>query len=152
MAVDGIDADLAPASAYPSQREAAEMIGISESALSRSEVQAIQAGRGRHYRPTDVLDLTAHYRQRTLNEVAGMLIARAEQCGDDAAARVRDDIENYFAALQPPEVDRSLFLEEARRTLPRRLYEQVLRAYEDGSVESIEAQYADTSAHVAATS
>jgi hypothetical protein len=127
--------DVPVARAYPSQREAAKLLGVSETRLSRSsDFEAITAGaRSKHYAPTVLLEAAAFYRRRSLNEVAGDLIAYTVEHAPEYEQDVRADIESFFASRATPPINREQFLEEARRTLPRRLYGQIKRAYEHGS-------------------
>ncbi|MGO9321166.1 MAG: hypothetical protein ACLQBY_10255 [Solirubrobacteraceae bacterium] len=126
--------DIPVARAYPSQREAAELLGVKEARLSRSDFEPIPAGaRSKHYPPRVLLEAAAFYRERSLNEVAGDLIAYATQHAPDHADQVRAEVEDFFGSRATPSIDREQFLEQARRTLPRRLYTQIKRAYENGS-------------------
>jgi hypothetical protein len=136
------DRDIPVARASPSQREAAKLLGISEARLSRSEFEPIPAGaRSKHYSPRVLLEAAAFYRERSLNEVAGDLVAYASQHAPEHAEVVREEVEDFFSSRATPPIDPERFLEEARRTLPRRLYAQIKRAYEDGS-DDVEINFA----------
>jgi len=132
-----IDVDIPIAVAYPSQRETASILRVSESSLSRAAtngVEPLQVGdRGRRYSPQMILQLATHYRKRSLNEVAGDIVAYANEHAPDYEPEIRTEVENFFAARTTPPIDKQRFLEEARRTLPRRLYEQIKRAYDEGA-------------------
>jgi hypothetical protein len=104
-------------------------------------VPAVATGRGRHYSPTSVLTLAARYRRRTLNEVAGSLMDRTRRLAPESTDAVRAEIEKFFADRPSPAIDRDRFLDEARRSLPRRLFEQVQRAYADGSVDALKDEF-----------
>lgn len=123
--------DKLPVLAYPSQREAAAMLDVSESTLSRSEAPAITVGsRGRRYRPSAILAEAAKHKRRSLNEVAAELIRYANEREPERAVEVRREVEEFFEERQRPPVDAERFLKEARQTLPPRLYAQVKRAYD----------------------
>jgi hypothetical protein len=110
------------------------MLGVSEARVSRSTFDAIPVGgRSKHYRPRVVLEAAASYRQRSLNEVAGDLVAYAATNAPEHEADVRQEVEDFFATRVTPPIDKERFLDQARRTLPRRLYTQIKRAYEHGS-------------------
>jgi hypothetical protein len=131
MIIETDETHIAVAKAYPSQAAAAKMLAISEAQLSRSEHRALPAGaRGRHYSPRTILEAAVEYRRRSLNEVAGDLIAYAAKHAPEHEDEIREDVEEFFAEQQTPEINRDKFLEEARRTLPARLYTEVKRAYD----------------------
>jgi len=135
--------EVAVAVAYPSQTAAAKMIGISDAQLSRSSFPAHRAGgRGKHYAPRVVLEAAADYRRRSLNEVAGELIAYAEESAPEYKQRVREEVEEFFANRPAPAIDPDKFLEEARQTLPSRLYAHVKRAYEQGRRDDLALNFA----------
>ena len=131
------DLDIPIAVAYPSQRETAKILRVSESSLSRSKADVAEAfhvgDRGRRYSPRMILELAAHHRKRSLNEIAGDIVAYASAHAPDYEPRVRAEVEDFFAARATPPIDKQRFLEEARRTLPRRLYEQIKHAYDEGA-------------------
>lgn len=135
-----LEEDLPYAKVYPSQREVARMLGIRESRLSKAQAGSVTVGgRGRHYAPGVVLGLAATYRQRTLNEVAGSLMEFIRESAPDYEPWMAQQLESFFAKRTLPAVDPARFLEEARRTLPRRLFEQVRNAYSEDSDASGEA-------------
>lgn len=129
------DLNIPIAVTYPSQRETAKMLGVSESSLSRSKIDGIEpynvGERGRHYSPKMILELAAHHRKRSLNEVAADIMAYSNAHSPEYEPQVRAEVEDYFAARATPAIDRQRFLEEAKRTLPRRLYEQIKNAYDE---------------------
>lgn len=136
MSTAQVDETLIPvAVAYPSQSVTARILGISEAQLSRRKFEYVPAGgRGKHYRPRVVLEAAEIYRRRSLNEVAGDLIAYAVERAPEAYRQeVRQEVEDFFATRGSSSIDRERFLAEAQRTLPRRLYAQVKRAYDHGS-------------------
>jgi hypothetical protein len=126
------DLDIPVAVAYPSQRQTAKLLGIKESRLSRANGEAIKLPGGVRFPPRVVLELGAAFRQRSLNEVAGDLLEHVHQHAPDYEEHVRSEIDEFFANRSTGPLDPDRFLEEARRTLPRRLFEQVRRAYEAG--------------------
>jgi hypothetical protein len=120
---------------YPSQREAASMLRVSASALSRfDQVESVQVGgRGKHYSPAAVLVAGTFYKKRSLNEIAAELMDYARQHGsDEAMASAKSEIDDFFVNRTADPVDRDLFLRQARRSLPGPLYREVKRAVEHG--------------------
>jgi hypothetical protein len=132
-----IDSEAPPLVVYPSQREAAKILRISESTLSRSSATGLPSGeRGRRYSARTVLEEAAKHRRRSLNEVAADLMAYARAHSPEAAQVVEGEIQDFFGSRERPHVEPEHFLAEARRSLPRRLYEQVKHAYEEGLEEA----------------
>lgn len=129
----GQDEAAVPPSAYPNQREAARMLGISESTLSRrSDLATIPVGeRERRYPTVSVLGAASFYKKRTLNQVAGDLLSHAAAADPAYRDLVQEEIDHYFKQRVPP-LDPQRFLDEARRTLPRHLYDRVLQTYQVG--------------------
>lgn len=128
------------ATQWPNQRETAEMLGISESTLSRrTDLDFETAGHARHYRPTTILQAGAIYKRRSLNELAAELIAFAQKNGgEEYAEQVRAEVDEFFANRPGVPVDRERFLKEAQRALPRRLFREVQRAFDQGVTEEPE--------------
>ncbi len=124
--------DLPVAAVYPSQRETAKILGIKESRLSRANDGAIRVSGGIRFPPQLVLELAAKYRESSLNEVAGALLEHVRANAPEHEDHIKAEIDEFFATLSSPPLDPERFLDEARRTLPRRLFEQVRRAYEEG--------------------
>jgi hypothetical protein len=130
------DGDLAAVvPTYPSQREAASMLHISASVLSRfDQVESVQVGgRGKHYSPAAVLAAGTFFKKRSLNEIAAELMDYARQHGsEEAIALAKSEIDGFFVNRTADPVDRDLFLKQARRSLPGPLYREVKRAVEHG--------------------
>lgn len=118
--------------AYPTLRQAARMIGVHASSLSRRELPVEHAGREARLAPRLVLELAAHYRRRDEYEVGGALVDHALAHAPDHVAEVEAEIERYFEETgdRDAALDTGGFLEEARRRLPPALYAQVERAYQ----------------------
>ncbi|HEU4906671.1 MAG TPA: hypothetical protein VFT19_11245 [Solirubrobacterales bacterium] len=138
------DVDLV--AAWPNQHVAAEMLGVSGSTLSRrDDLEFEVAGaRTRHYRPAAVLRAAAYYKRRSLNAVAAKLIAHArEHGGEDRAGEVQTEVDAFFAQRPSEPVDRERILREARRALPRQLYLEVQRAFEQDVAGEPELQGAE---------
>jgi hypothetical protein len=139
--------DLEPVTAFPTQREVAAMLRVGESRLSKLNAERITVSpREVRYRPRVVLELAAHYRKRSLNEVAGDLVSYAQEHAPELLENVRQEIEDFFANRATPPVDRAVFLQEARRTLPRRVFEQVRKAYDVGGAQGEPLEFVSASA------
>lgn len=117
--------------AYPTLRQAARMIGVHASSLSRRDLPVEHAGREARLSPQLVLELAAHYRRRDEYEVGGALLDHALAHAPDHVAEIEAEIEHYFEKTgeRDAPLDGESFLEEARRHLSPRLYAQVERAY-----------------------
>ncbi|HUP24344.1 MAG TPA: hypothetical protein VNB06_15540 [Thermoanaerobaculia bacterium] len=117
--------------AYPTLRQAARMIGVHASSLSRRDLPVEHAGREARLSPRLVLELAAHYRRRDEYEVGGALLDYALARAPDRVGEVEAEIEHYFQETgeRDAPLDRESFLEEARRHLSPALYAQVERAY-----------------------
>ena len=98
-----------------------------QSTLSRREDVHTEHHGERELRipPREVLRLADVYRRRPINAVAGELLALARRRDVTLAEDVRVEVDAYFAGRVPAQIDRSGFLAEAKRMLPRALYEQV---------------------------
>jgi hypothetical protein len=117
--------------AYPTLRQAARMIGVHASSLSRRELPVEHAGREARLPPRLVLELAAHYRRRDEYEVGGALVDYALAHAADYVGEIEAEIEHYFEETSDRDarLDTVSFLEEAHRRLPPALYAQVKRAY-----------------------
>jgi hypothetical protein len=118
--------------AYPTLRQAARMIGVHASSLSRRELPVEHAGREARLSPRLVLELAAHYRRQDEYEVGGALVDYALAHAPDHVGAIEAEIERYFEETgdRDAPLDTVSFLEEARRRLPAALYAQVERAYQ----------------------
>jgi hypothetical protein len=122
--------------AYPTLRQAARMIGVHASSLSRRELPVEHAGREARLAPRLVLELAAHYRRRDEYEVGGALVDHALANAPDHVAEIEAEIERCFEETSDRDtaLDTQGFLHEARRRLPQALYAQVERAYQANQV------------------
>jgi len=117
--------------AYPTLTEAARLLGVSASTLSRRDDLVVERMGERDKRvPTgEAMRLAAVYRKRSLGEVAADLIARAREQSPQHAEHVQEEIERFFEQREPLVLSDGAFLAEAERALPAELYKQVRRVY-----------------------
>lgn len=113
--------------AYPTLTEAALMIGVSPSTLSRRKrlKNEQSGGRDRRLRPRVVLSEASHFGRRSLAAVGESLIAYAVENVQEAETAVRNEVSSFLgrAGGAPTievefDVDVDEFLENARRILP----------------------------------
>ncbi len=123
-----------PLIAYPTLTEAARLLGVSASTLSRrDDLRAERMGeRDRRVPAIEVMRLAAVYRKRSLNEVAADVVEYAEQHAPEQAATVEDQVQRFFAERRGRAPSEGAFLDEARRALPAELYREVERVYRAG--------------------
>lgn len=116
--------------AYPNLTEAAAILGVSPSTLSRrADLGAERRGeRDLVLSPRQVLRLAGVYRKRSLNEVAQDLIDHAEALSPESRREVEGEVETFFEARTPAAQDRDAFLRTAQVLLPGALYERVEKA------------------------
>jgi hypothetical protein len=121
--------------AYPTLTEAARLLGVSASTLSRrDDLQCERMGeRDKRVSAGEVMRLAAVYRKRSLGEVAADFIARARERAPEHAEHVREEVERFFEQSEHPALSAGEFLAEAERALPADLYEQVRRVYRASS-------------------
>jgi len=117
--------------AYPTLTEAARLLGVSASTLSRRDdlVCERMGERDKRIPAGEVMRLAVVYRKRSLGEVAADLIVRARERSPRDAEHVQEEIERFFEQSESPAVSEGAFLAEAKRALPAELYEQVRRVY-----------------------
>jgi hypothetical protein len=121
--------------AYPNLTEAARLVGVSVATLSRQKLHGVRAG-GRDIRlsPTEVMAQADFFKRRPLSQVAGELVQRAHDVAPEVAIHVLDEVDRVLStrpSLRPrAAVD---FLAEARRVLPRRLFAQIARYYQESA-------------------
>jgi hypothetical protein len=117
--------------AYPTLTEAALLLGVSASTLSRRDdlVCERMGDRDKRVPAREVMRLAAVYRKRSLGEVAADLIGRALERSPEHAEHVREEVERFFEQSRPAVLSEREFLAEAERVLPAELYEQVRRIY-----------------------
>jgi DNA-binding transcriptional regulator YdaS (Cro superfamily) len=120
-----------PLIAYPTLTEAARLLAVSASTLSRrDDLRAERMGeRDRRLPAGEVMRLAALYRKRSLNEVAADVVDYAAQHAPKQATAVEGQIEAFFAEHQAQAL-KGAFLDEARRALPDELYREVERVYQ----------------------
>jgi hypothetical protein len=104
--------------AYPNITEAAKMLGVSASTLSRRDDLAGEARGERDVvlAPAEVLRLGAIYRKRSLNDVAQALLDLAERADPQERRIVEAELEAYFAGDTLVD-ERQELLRRARRLL-----------------------------------
>jgi hypothetical protein len=116
---------------YPTLSEAARLLGVSASTLSRRDdlVCERMGERDKRIPAGEVMRLAVVYRKRSLGEVAADLIGRARERSPRDAEHVQEEIERFFEQSESPALSEGAFLAEAKRALPAELYEQVRRVY-----------------------
>jgi hypothetical protein len=117
--------------AYPTLTEAARLLGVSASTLSRrGDLVVEQMGeRDKRIPVGEVMRLAVVYRKRSLGEVATDLIARVRESSPQHAEHVQEEVERFFEQREPSVLSDGTFLAEAKRALPAELYEQVRQVY-----------------------
>lgn len=122
--------------AYPTLRQAAKMIGVTTSSLSRRPLDFEQTGREKRLPPTTVLELAAYYRKRDEYEVGGALVDYALEHAEEFVPQVEAEVDGYLRATADRDapLDSDRFLAEARRSLPDDVYETVERIYRSTTV------------------
>jgi hypothetical protein len=118
---------------YPNLTEAAHLLGVSVATLSRQKLNGIRMG-GRDIRlsPTEVLAHADFFKRRPLTEVAGELVERAYKVAPEVADNVVAEVDKVLSARPSLRSGTAIhFLAEARRVLPRRLYAQIARYYQE---------------------
>ncbi|MFI4978120.1 MAG: hypothetical protein ACHQC8_05545 [Solirubrobacterales bacterium] len=118
--------------AYPTLTEAARVLGVSASTLSRRDDLVVErmGERDKRVPAGEVMRLAVVYRKRSLGEVAADLIGRARERSPQHAEHVQEEVERFFEQSVPSVRSESEFLAEAERALPADLYEQVRRVYQ----------------------
>lgn len=123
--------------ALPTFSEAAELIGIDPSGISRAvkrlEIQPLRWGnREKHLQVADVLRIAQGANRYSLEEVAGELLDRVERDHPEQMPGIRTEIDEFFAALAPraatPEDE---FIAQLRSTVPPDAAEQLIELYLD---------------------
>lgn len=81
---------------YPTMSQAAKMLGVAPSTLSRRPdvVTHARGDRDTVLLPAEVLRLGRIYRKRSINEVAADLVDHAAQHGE----RIEDEVDEFFEA------------------------------------------------------
>ena len=117
--------------AYPTLTEAARLLDVSASTLSRRDDLVVErmGERDKRIPAGEVMRLAVVYRKRSLDEVAADLIARVRESSPQHAEHVQGEVERFFEQREPPVLLDGAFLAEAERALPAELYKQVRRVY-----------------------
>lgn len=117
--------------AYPTLTEAARLLGVSASTLSRRDdlVCERMGERDKRISAAEVMRLATIYRKRSLGEVAVGLIGRVRERSPQDTEQVQEEVERFFEQSESTAVSEGEFLAEAKRALPAELYEQVRRVY-----------------------
>jgi hypothetical protein len=111
--------------------EAAKMIGVHASTLSReSELVAVAAGgRDKRLAPSDVLELAEYHKRRSLNDVAEDLITHARNVDPSCVEAVEQEVEDYFAGRQGSTSGKDALFADLERVLPPELFRKVRAMY-----------------------
>jgi hypothetical protein len=128
-----VSRDELAATAYPSLRQAAELIGVNASTLSRrKDVARVRAGQEVRMPAREVIRLAAVYRRRPLSEVAAALVARAQRFPGSAREAVTTEVDQALELHQAPPteptIDMKAFLSAADSLLPAHLAFEVRTA------------------------
>lgn len=120
--------------AYPTLSQAADMLGVTASTLSRREDLVFErmGERDKRIPAREVLRQAAIHRRRSINAVAADLVEYAQRHAPESAQVVQDEVEQFFAELEKPATPASEFLAEAKRALPAKLYREVEKVYAGG--------------------
>lgn len=122
--------------AFPTLSEAAELIGVDKSTVSRADIAVVQAGPNKRILPGPLLTLALDKRKRAVTEVAAALISYTRTHAPAEVEAVEREIEEFFAALRgnaAPAVSRAAFLDEARRFLSDAEFERLERRYDEAA-------------------
>ena len=121
--------------ALPTFSEAAELIGIDPSGISRAVkrlgIEPVRWGNHeKHVNVADVLRLAQSANRYALEEVAGELLNRVERDHPEQAPGVRAEIDEFFAALAPraPTAEAE-FIDQLRAIAPPDAAEQLIQLY-----------------------
>lgn len=130
-----------PLIAYPTLTEAAGLLGVSASTLSRrSDLEFERMGeRDKRLPASEVMRLAGVYRKRSLGEVAAELVGYARRHCAAHAEEVQEQIERYFEQAPASALSGAGFLAEAKRALPAALYQEVARVYRASGSEPLPA-------------
>jgi len=112
--------------AHPNVTQAAEMLGVSASTISRRGdlVKEMRGERDVVLAPSEVLRLARIYRKRSINDVAQALLERAGESEPGEQIRVQEEIETFFEAHTVAD-EREELRRLARRLLPAALAREV---------------------------
>lgn len=124
------DFDLA---AFPTVTEAAHMLGINKSTVSKRAEGSQTAGGTRRIPPAEVLRLGLQQRKVPLTQVARALVDYAERHAPSHRRQVEEQVREFFAADRERTksgVSREDFLRQARELLDERAYRTLEQRYD----------------------
>lgn len=138
-----------PLLAYPTLSQAATMLGVSPSTLSRRKLPFEAAGgRDKRLRPAVVLQEAAFHRRRRLAGVAAELIAYAQAHAPDAAQAVQAEVETSLARTTVPKgLTIEELLDDARAALAPALYDRVAAVFEIEDLPRVEGSVGPVARH-----
>lgn len=119
--------------AYPTVTEAAAMMSVHKSTVSRKAEEIIGAGATKRLPAREVLRIANEQKQVPLTQVGGTLIEYARENAPDALKEVRTQVEEFFAAdrsRKKPTVSREDFLAQARDLLDEAEFQKVAARYD----------------------
>jgi hypothetical protein len=133
MTVQALSYERDPA-AFPTLSEAAEMIGVDKSTVSRADISVVQAGANKRVLPTPLLTLAMTKRRRPVTQVAAALISYTRAHAPAELEAVEREVDEFFASIREhgtPSISRDDFLDEARRFLSAAEFESLERRYDE---------------------
>ena len=130
--------------AYPTLTQAAEMMGVAPSTLSRrKDLQAIRLGeRDRRVLPIEVMRLSDRYKKVSINGVAAELIEYAHRNAPEHQVAIESQVDGYLASRPEPGVSMSAndFMDLARAELPKELAEAIARVLASAAESDVRAR------------
>ena len=116
--------------AYPTQCEAAVMLRVSASTISRKRLDGVRVGRREIRLPAQVVLEAARANNWAPAElVARSLLDYAQTHCPEAAPQVAAQIDHWLAGATQPALGREAFLAEAERALPPGLFSAILEYF-----------------------
>lgn len=120
--------------AYPTLTQAAHILDVRPSTLSRRrDLHFEPMGREKRLTPATVMELAAYYRRRSQYEVAESLVQYARERAPEMLSRVEEEVDSAFSDNREGGISAQEFLEEARRSLPSAVYDEVCRLHRASS-------------------
>jgi len=118
--------------AYPALTEAAAIIGVSPSTLSRRHPEfEVAGGRDKRLRPRIVLENAAYDRRRPLRDVANDLVVYAQTHAPEAEPAVTLEVEKALEGLRVPNrLTVEELLADLRTQVPPELYARIERVFQ----------------------
>jgi hypothetical protein len=127
--------------AYPTQCEAAAMLRVSASTISRKRLDGVRVGRREIRLPAQVvLEAARANNWAPAESVARSLIDYAQAHCPEAVPQVADQIDHWLAGTTQPALSREAFLVEAERALPPELFSAILEYFPAGPSGGAEAE------------